>query len=183
MRYLLVLIMCSVCFAKEAPSEETTLFMDFLYRILNFGVMLAILYVAIKRTNLKDFFAIRREEIRKKFEELQRQKSEFEKKVAELEKKLKEMEDKREEIIEQFREEGRREKERIIAQAKERAKQIMAQADEAIQREIQLAKDRLRDEIVELATEKAKQLIASSIKEDDQERLVEEFIEKVERIS
>ena len=175
-------VISSFGFAAEEAAPEKTAMTDFFYRILNFAVMLIILYIAVRKTAIKDFFSARREEIRKKFEELQAQKHEFEKKAKELELKLKEMENKKKEIIEQFKAEGLKEKEKIIAQAKERAEQIIAQADAAIEKEIQMAKERLKEEIMEIATQKAKEIISKTIKDKDQDRLVEEFIKKVERL-
>ncbi len=185
MKYILIatfFLFSSVGMAAEEAGANGSAFTDFLYRLLNFSVMVAILYIVAKRMAITDFFSIRREEIKKRFEELKRQKYEFEKKADELESKLKEIEDKKKEIIEQFRLEGLREKEKIIAEAKERAAQIMAQADMTIQQEIEAAKERLKAEIVDLATERAKEIISSSIKDKDQDKLIQEFIEKMESI-
>ncbi len=179
---LCLFLMCSVCFGAENSGGEKAAMTDFFYRLLNFSVMIAILYIVAKKTAIKDFFSIRREEIKKKFDELQTQKYEFEKKAHELESKLKEIEEKKEEIINQFRIEGLKEKEKIIAEAKQRASQIMAQADATIEKEIYSAKEKLKEEIIKIAVQKAQQLISKTIKDKDQDRLVEEFIEKMERL-
>ena len=172
----------SACMAAEEAGVDKSAFTDFLYRLLNFSVMVAILYIVAKKMAITDFFSIKREEIKRRFEELKRQKYEFEKKADELESKLREIEEKKKEIIEQFRLEGLREKEKIIAEAKQRAAQIMAQADMAIQQEVEAAKERLKAEIIDLATDKAKEIISNSIKDKDQDKLVQEFIEKMERV-
>ena len=177
-----ILFFYSLGFSAEEAGAEKAEMSDFLYRIINFTLMLIILYMAAKKTAIKDFFSVRREEIKKKFEELQNQKYEFEKKAHELESKLKEIEKRKKEIIEQFKAEGIKEKEKIIAQAKERAAEIIAQADAAIEREIEMAKERLKEEIIDMATERAKQIISKSIKDKDQDRLIEEFIERMERL-
>jgi len=179
--WLLCIIGCSVCFGAEEAGGKAAL-TDFFYRLLNFSIMVAILYIAAKKMALTDFLSLRKEEIKRKFEELNAQKDEFKRKADELEAKLKEIESKKREIIEQFRLEGIKEKEKIIAEAKERAAHIMAQADAAIQREVELAKENLKAQIIELAAEKAKETISKSIKDKDQDRLIQEFIEKMERI-
>ncbi len=175
-------ILSSVCFAAEGGSSEKAAFIDFLYRLLNFSAMIAILYIVAKRMAITDFFSIRQEEIKRKFEELKQQKDEYEKKANELDTKLKEIEKQKEEILNQFRLEGMKEKERIIAEAKERAAHIMAQADSAIHHEIETAKERLKAEIVDLAAEKAKEIISKSINDKDQDRLIQEFIKSMEKI-
>ena len=74
------------------------------------------------------------------------------------------------------------EKEKIVAEAKKRAAQILAQADVTIEREIQAARDRLRQEVVDVAARKAQEIIVKDIKSSDQDHLVDEFIERVEKL-
>ena len=78
--------------------------------------------------------------------------------------------------------EGVAEKERIVAEAKERAAQILAQADVTIEREIQAARDRLKEELVDVAAQKAREIITKDITDSDQDNLVNEFIESVEKL-
>lgn len=166
----------------EAAGHDSGRMLDLLYRCINFALLVIILVVVIKKTSLKDFFAQRREDIRKRMEDLQKEKAAAEARYKELEQKFKDFELKRKEIIEQFKAEGLAEKEKIIAQARERSEQIMAQADATIQREIQGAKDRLREEIVNVAARKAQDLIVKQIKGSDQDQLVDEFIERVGKL-
>lgn len=155
---------------------------DLLYRILNFVLMVIILVVVIRKTTIKDFFANRKEEIRQKLESLKRDKEAAESRCSELEKKLREFEAQKKEIIDQIRADGAVEREKIIKEAKERAAQILAQADLTIERQIQGARDRLRQDVVEIAAARAEAIIARQIKDSDQDHLVSEFIERVERL-
>jgi F-type H+-transporting ATPase subunit b len=136
----------------------------------------------VRKTSIKDFFSNRREEIRKKFEDLNKNRELAESRHKELEKKLREFEAKKKEIIEQYRAEGAAEKEKIIGEAQQRAKQILDQVDLTIQREIQAARDRLKQEVVDSAAKKAQEIIAKEIKGSDQDQLVNEFIKKVEKL-
>jgi F-type H+-transporting ATPase subunit b len=138
--------------------------------------------VVIRKTGVKDFFSARREEISKKFEDLKEGRDAAEGRYRELEEELKAFETKKKEIIQQFKAEGIAEKERIIAEAEERAKQILEQAGLTIQREIQAAKDRLTAEMVEAAAQQAQVIIEKEIKDSDQDQLVNEFIERVENL-
>lgn len=155
---------------------------DLLYRILNFVLMVIILVVVIRKTTIKEFFSNRKEEIRKKLEDLKRDKEIAESRCNELEQKFKEFELQEKEIIEQFKADGALEKEKIIAEARERATQILAQTDLTIEREIQAARNRLRQDVVELAATRAEEIIAGQIKDSDQDHLVNEFIESVEKL-
>ena len=74
------------------------------------------------------------------------------------------------------------EKDRIIAEAKERVQQIIENAELTIQQELQSARDRVKQEVVDQATRKAQEILASELQDNDQDRLVDEFIENVEKI-
>ena len=155
---------------------------DLLYRFINFALLVIILFVAIRKSGLKDSLSGRIEEIKQRLEDLRKEKEEAESQYKDLERKLRDFEAKKKEIIEQFQNEGQAEKERIIAEANERAKQIVEQAELTIQQEMQSAKDRLRKEVMELAAGKAQEIIAKEMTDEDQDRLVSEFIEKVGKI-
>lgn len=155
---------------------------DLLYRILNFVLLVIILVVVVRKTAIKGFFANRKEEIRQKLESLKRDKEAAERRYRELETKLKEFEVQKRAIIDQFRADGAAEKEKIIKEARERAAQILAQAGTTIERQLQAAKDRLRQDVAEIAAAKAKDIIAQQITDRDQDHLASEFIERVERL-
>ncbi len=155
---------------------------DLLYRFINFALLIIILFFVIKKSGLKDSLKGRIEEIKQRLEDLSREKEEAENKYQDIEKKLRDFEEEKKEIIEQFQKEGEAEKEKIIAEANERAKQIVEQAQLTIQQEMQSAKDRLKQEVLDLAAQKAQEIIEKEITEEDQDRLVDEFIERVGKI-
>ena len=181
-----IFILCGLGFASEGGghggTDESQRLWDLGARFLNFALLVIILFVVIRKTGVKDFFSARREEISKKFEDLKEERDTAESRYRELEAELKAFETKKKEIIQQFEAEGIAEKERIIAEAEERAKQILEQAGLTIQREIQAAKDRLTAEMVEAAAQRAQRIIEKEIKDSDQDQLVNEFIERVEKL-
>lgn len=168
--------------ANEAAHDGGKQVRELVYKAINFAIMLVILVVVIRKTAIKDFFAARREDIRKKLEELQAERDAAERRYKELEEKLKKFEKEKEEILEQFRKDGEAEKERIIAEGKERAEQILRQADLTIERELQAAKERAKQELVDSAAEKARAIITQEMTDKDQDRLVNEFMERVEKL-
>ncbi len=182
---LVFLFSLGIAFASEGGhggAEESGQMADLLYRTINFVLLIVILYVVMRKAAVKDFFAGRREEIRKKLDELRKGREEAEQRCSELEKKLKEFEAKKADILEQFKAEGLAEKEKIIAEARERAEQMIAQAELTVQREIQGAKKRLQAELFDIAAQKAQEIIVQEIKEEDQDHLINEFIERVEKL-
>ncbi len=166
----------------EQGKDRSADLRDLLYRFINFALLVIILFVAIKKSGLKDSLTGRIAEIKQRLEDLSKEKEEAETKYREIEKDLRDFDEKKKEIVEQFRNEGQAEKERIIAEAHERAKQILEQAELTIQQEMQSAKDRLRKQVMVLAAEKAKETIANEMTDEDQDRLVSEFIERVGKI-
>jgi F-type H+-transporting ATPase subunit b len=164
----------------EGGSHDQML--NLFYRILNFTLLVIILVVVIKKTSMLRFFGERREEIKEKLEALTKERQAAEIRSRELESKLAAFEIEKKEILEQFRAEGAKEKARIIAEARERATQLISQADRTIEREIQGASERLKKEVVEMAAQRAEELIAREIKDSDQDHLVNEFIKSVEKL-
>jgi F-type H+-transporting ATPase subunit b len=153
--------------------------LDLLYRFINFALLVIILFIVIKKSPIKGFFAARGEEIRKKLDDLKKEKEEAESRYQEIERQLRDFDEKRRDIIDQYKKEGLAEKERIIAEANERVKQIIDQSELTIQQEIQAARDKLKQDIVELAAQKASEIMANKIDERDQDNLIDEFIERL----
>lgn len=175
--------LCGLALASgEGGGEHGGNVADLLYRILNFALLVVILVVVIRKTTIKDFFSNRKEEIRQKIESLRKDKEAAESRCRELDKKLKEFEVQKRAIIDQFRADGAAEREKIIREARERAAQILAQAEKTIERQVQAAKDRLRQEVAEIAAARARDIIAQQITEGDQDHLVSEFIQRVEKL-
>jgi F-type H+-transporting ATPase subunit b len=165
--------------AGGGGADRSADLLDLLYRWINFALLVIILYVVLRRVPIKEYFSSRIEGIKKELEDLKNQKETAEAKARDLESKLKAFEGERKEILEQYRADGLAEKERILAEARERAKQILQQAEVSIQYEMQSAKEKLKQDVVALAAQRAEELIAREMTDRDQDRLVDEFIEKL----
>jgi len=152
---------------------------DLFYRIVNFSLLVIILFVALKKVGIKQFFVSRGEEIQKKLEELKKNKEEAEKKYRELEKRLQEFDTHKKDVLEQFRAEGLVEKERLVAEARLRVNQIIEDAEAAIRQEMKAAGERLKSDVAALTTRKAEEILLKEMTEKDQNKLVNEFIERV----
>ena len=144
--------------------------------------MVIILIWALKKANINSLFSKRIEDIRRKLETLKKERGEAEKKYHDIETKLKMFEKERIEILDQYKKEGEAEKEKIIAEANLRVQQIIEQAEATIEQDMQSARNRLKQEVVKLAAQKAQEIIAREINDKDQDRLVQDFIERVGKI-
>jgi len=174
-------IFCSLSFAAggaEGGSSSADL-LDLLYRFINFALLVIILFVVLRKVNIKGLLAARGEDLKRKMEELRARKEEAERKCRELEGRIREFEASKRGVIDQFREEGLAEKNRLISEAEERVKQILLQAESAIQREMETAKNRLKQDMIAVAAQSAETILSEKITDKDQERLVDEFMERL----
>lgn len=178
---IIALLLCATlahASSGEGGSLSHEKLMDLLWRSLNFAGLLVILILALKKP-LGNGLNSRRQGIIEKFENLEAQKAEAERIYKEYEAKLAKIDEEVETIISSAIKQGEAEKERIIADANRAAGDIQRQAEMAIQHEIGLATVRLRADIAEQAVQMAEDLIKQNLKEADQGKLVEDYLEKV----
>ncbi len=174
------LVLCTTL--AQAASGETGIpkekWMDLLWRTLNFAALLIILVWALKRP-LANALNSRRQGIIEKFEDLEAQKSEAERIYKEYEDRLTKIDQEVQSIIGSAVQQGEAEKARIIEEAGRAAEDIQRQAEMAVQHELAEAKLRLRAEIAEQAVQMAENLLKQNLKEADQTKMVEDYLEKV----
>ena len=183
-RFLLIFVFVVLCASLAhasggegggIPKEK---WMDLLWRTLNFAGLLTILILALKKP-IANGLNSRRQAIAETFEDLDAQKAEAERIYKGYEDKLSKIDEEVESIISSAVKQGETEKERIIEEANRAAGDIQRQAEMAIQHEITEARLRLRSEIAEQAVEMAAELIKKNLKDSDQNKMVEDYLEKV----
>jgi len=162
----------------DAHHDEGAM-LDLLARFINFALLVIILAVVLKKSNALGFFSDRVEEIKNRMDQLQREKEEAEAKYKEVQRKLTDFETEKKAILDAARKDGEAEKEKILSEAGKRVEQMLGQVELTIQQEVEEAKGRLKREVADLAADKAREIIARELNEEDQDRLVNEFIERV----
>jgi F-type H+-transporting ATPase subunit b len=90
---------------------------------------------------------------------------------------LREAGQQREDMLKQAFADADQARQTLLAQAKADSERLLEKAKEQIQREKQLALQEIRGEIAELAIGAASKIVESSLTEDAQRKLVDEFIE------
>jgi len=177
---LLVLLLAGAAFASGdgGHADSGVLLKDFLYRVLNFGLVVAIL-VYFLRKPLKKGLAGRSEEIEKALAEAKQAKEEAEAKFAEYDRKLDQATEEIAEISDAIRREGELEKQKIIENAKQMAVKIEQDAEKAAALEIAKARRELQQEAASLAVEMAETILKKNFTKDDDTRLVDEYMQKV----
>jgi len=179
-----VLMCANAGFTSEAAHQPDSAaqLKDFGWRILNFAILAAILFWAMKKADVKGSMSARQLQIEKSLREAKEAKEAAEAKLLEyngkLEKAAKEIEVIRTAIIS----EGEQERNRIIAEAKIAAEKIVAQAAQSAEHETAKAREALRAEAGRLAVELATGKLAGAVKQSDHDRFVGEYLDKVVKL-
>ena len=151
---------------------------DLIYRIMNFTVLAGVLIFLLRKPIGKGLEA-RRQGIKDQLEDLERQKQEAEKKLAGYKEKLSQLDKEVEKIVAEYIQQGETLKAKIIEEAKSSADKLQEQAKKNIEHEFQKARQQLTAEITEQAVSMAEELIKQKINDEDQKRIIDEYLTKV----
>lgn len=152
---------------------------DLMWRVIDFAALAIIIFWAVKKADMKKALADRQASIEKSLREADELKASAEKKFAEYNERLAQANRDTENLQKIMREDGLAEKARIIAEAKIAAERIKEQARVLADQEIVRARTELREEAARLSVELAEQTLKGAVKQDDQNRLVGEYLTKV----
>ena len=165
--------------AEEGGEHGGGSLMEWVWRILNFGILVFIL-VKFAGKPLKDYFQQRKLLIEKSIKEAQEAKALAAKALAEVEERLKLKDREMEEIKSAAVASGEGEKARLIEEGERLTARILEQAKSNIDYEVKKAKDVIKAEAVEAAMQLAEEKIKSRITKEDQERLLKESLKLLE---
>ncbi|MDO9288794.1 MAG: ATP synthase F0 subunit B [Thermodesulfovibrionales bacterium] len=166
-------------FASGGEAAHTPLWKEYLWKIINFGVLFFVLFKFGKKP-LQDFLKTRTELIEKTLKEAQEAKILAQKALAEVEERLKVKDKELEEIISSARQSGEKEKARLIEEGSRMKAKILEQAKTNIDYELREAKAAIKAEAVEIAMELAEKKIKEKIGKAEQDMLLEESLMKIE---
>jgi F-type H+-transporting ATPase subunit b len=148
------------------------------FRVMNFAVLAIALFFVLKKP-LSQALNARITGIKDELETLESRKSEAEKQLAEYNEKLTRLDGQAEKLIQEYIKQGEEAKARIIDAAQSTATKLEEQAKRHIEHEFKHAKNQLQAEILQEALAKAEEIIKTKISSDDQDRLVDDYLEKV----
>ena len=148
------------------------------YRVMNFTVLFIALFLLLKKP-VSNALNARITGIREQLDDLEAQKAEAEKQLSAYNERLSMLDKEAEELIQQYVKQGEEAKARILEAAESTAEKLEEQAKRHIAHEFEQAKEQLQEEIMQKALVKAEEIIKAKINDDDQDRLVDEYLEKV----
>jgi len=147
-------------------------------KVLNFAVLAVGLFLLLRKP-VSQALSDRIKGIKEELEDLESRKVQVEKQLADYNTKLAELDKEAEQVVAEYVRQGEEAKVRILKEAESAAEKLKEQAQKNIQNEFNQAKQSLQAEIVEKALAKAEELIKDRISAEDQDRLVDEYLEKV----
>ncbi|HIF94639.1 MAG: ATP synthase F0 subunit B [Myxococcales bacterium] len=180
---LLSCIYSSVAMASgdEHAGNEDAL-KDTLYQALNLALLLGVLFY-FGRKPIAEFFATRRDGISSELDEAADLLKQAEQRNSELQRRLVDLGSEVEGIREDAGRRAEEEAERILADARATADRIRRDAQAAVAQELRRAQTQLHDEAADLAMEIAARKLTEQVGEADRDRLVDEFILRIEPTS
>jgi len=181
---MVIMTMLFYCFigvslaSSEGESKSKGWVATDTYKVMNFGV-LAIGLFLLMRKPVSQALNLRISGIKEQLSELEEKKQVAEKQLAEYTEKFSSLEQETEKLIEDYIRQGNEAKARIIDEAKKAAVKLEEQARRNIDHEFKQAKLELQQEILEKALEKSEEILKDKITAKDQEKLVDEYLDKV----
>lgn len=171
----------AAAFAAEGGGHGETHFTykDWLWPVINFGVLLFIL-IFFARKPFSEFFKNRTALIEKSLKEAGEAKELAQKTLDEVRSRLKNTDQEIEQIVEAARRSGEKEKETLIAEGEHLRKTIIEQAKANIDFELQKAKENIKSDAAILALELAEKQLKERLGQKEQEALTDDYIKRLE---
>jgi len=153
--------------------------MNFMWRSVNFTALVILLWYLLA-DKIKKYFIERKDQIAEELDDVDKEKNNAEQQVDLYKQKFMQLDKDIQEIRGSLIGEIETEKNRIIEDAKVNAQRIIEQANASAILEAANAKQELRSSVIELAGEMAVSIVNKNINDNDQNRLVEEYLSSVE---
>lgn len=164
--------------SEEGAATHTSLFKDYLWKIINFGILAFILF-KFGRKPLQSFLKQRTELIEKTLKEAREAKEAAEKALQQVEERLKTKDKEVEEIVSASKRFGEEVREDLIQQSDKLREKILEQARINIEYELKHAREAIKAEAVEIAMELAEKKLKEKLTKEEQKRLLEESLAKI----
>ncbi len=178
-----LLLTFSLAFASGGGGEEASssvIIKEYIWKIINFGILVALVVLLFKKMDIKGYLRKRTELIEKSLQEAREAKELAQKALAEVEERLKVKDKEIEEIISAATKSGETEKANLIEEGDKLKDKILEQTKANIDYEVKRAKDEIKAEAVEIAMELAEKKLKEKLTKEEQLKLLEESISKIE---
>jgi F-type H+-transporting ATPase subunit b len=158
----------------RSPEQDA----PYLAAVLNFSVFAYIIYRFGKKP-IQESLTRRKQGIVRDIEAAQKMRKEAEERLAQYEARLEKIDSELERIRNDFREQGEREKQRIVADAEEKRDRMLKDAQFLIEQEAKQLRVTLLRETVDAAVRAAHEVLQAKVTAEDHERLAEQFLKQL----
>jgi F-type H+-transporting ATPase subunit b len=148
------------------------------FKVMNFAVLAIGLFLLVRKP-LSKALSDRIQGIKDQLSELEARKKEAEAELARYNEKFQQLDREAEKLIAQYIQQGQDAKAKIIKEAEISVQKLEEQARRNIEHEFKKTREKLQEEVLEKALTKAEEIIKTRISDKDQERLVDEYLDKV----
>jgi F-type H+-transporting ATPase subunit b len=185
---VLVMIMLGVLVVNPLAAEENSGTSNFkknwmkVWEVLNF-LILAFFLVKLLKTPLMNFFRERSGMISEEIGAAEEATRQAESELQEIERRVETLDEEIRRLQGIIGEQGDKERERIVAQARETADHMIERARLESAMLTNEARDRLRQEVVDMALSAAEATVRKKINEKDQDRLVDEYLQDLKQVA
>jgi F-type H+-transporting ATPase subunit b len=171
-----------IALAAGGGEQQATTWKDWLWPVINFSILVAVL-VFFARKPIREYFKKRTELIEQSLKDAAEAKELAEKALQEVKQRLSETDKEINEILEAARKAGEKEKEAIMAQGESLKQKILEQTKANLEFELEKAKKSIKSEAALMALELAEKQIKERLGKNEQDKLIDENIEKLAKNS
>ncbi len=177
-----LLLSAAAAFASEGGEGEAagSIFKAYLWPVINFLVLVFVMVYMLKKMDIKGYFRKRTELIEQSLKEAKEAKELAQKALSEVEDRLKVKDKEIEEIIASAKFSGEREKARLVEEGEKMKEKILEQTKTNIDYEVKKAKEAIKAEAVDIAMELAEKKLKDKLTKEEQLKLLEESVAKIE---
>lgn len=148
------------------------------YQAINFILFAVILFLLLKN-KVVGHFTQRRNEYLAAARKYEHAKREAEHKIADLKARMNKLDATAADSVQKAKAEAAQLQNKIVADAQATSQKLQQETKRTLDAEVARAVQELREEVLAQATKAARDLMQQQIKEQDQQRLQQEFVEKI----
>ncbi len=162
--------------ASEGAAKANAVY----FSLINFILLVVGLYFILKKP-VKDFFKERNFLVKKGFEDAKQLKETADLQIEEYSSKIRNVETEVSKIIDEIRNEGELERNKIVSDAQKMAERLKMDSQKLIEQEFRKAKEKLKQEVIQLSVQLASEKIKQDMSETQQSSIVQSYLNKMEQ--
>ena len=175
----------AVLFLLEEEGHHAEKFLGIplpIWQLVNLVLFLAVLGYFVAKP-LANAFRNRQLEIEKRTKETEHRRAEVDRFAREIEERTVRLEREIEDVRRQGVADGQAARAELLARAEQEAERVRREAIEEIDRRLEAAKTQLRGTAADLTTERAAEILAREINDEDRRRLLEDSVNRLKQAS